>query len=162
MPYREIRLVRCAIAVLVRMLELVERGVLGVEQTSVAEEEVVVDCADASGEVYSAPEVVRFGHGHLPHTCRAQARALGMGDGTPPRRRAVLPQVTVSSPVVYGRLTPPGTREVTRQVTAGRRGPALPDTPSPRRRCAPRNGRWTRRARPRPRLRPPLRRGVRG
>jgi hypothetical protein len=79
MPQCEIRLVRGSIAVFVRVLELIERGVLGIEQASVSAEEVVVDCADGSGkgEQHFAPEVVRFGHGHLLRTYRARARALG-------------------------------------------------------------------------------------
>ena len=89
---------------------------------SVAAEEVIVDCADASGEVDSAPERSEVRPWAPPRTCRARARALGTGDGTPPRPRAEPPPVTVSSRAVYGRLTRPGTAGT--PVTAGRRGPA--------------------------------------
>src|SRR2546429_8548761 len=89
------------------MLELVERRVLGVEQASVSAEEVVVDCADGSGERPVAPEVVRFGHGHLLRTCRARARALGRQTVLHPGAgRNHLP-VTVRSTAVDGRLAAP-------------------------------------------------------
>ena len=48
-PHREVGLEGGAVAVLVRVLELVERGVLGVEERSIPAEEVVVDCADVPG-----------------------------------------------------------------------------------------------------------------
>ena len=54
MPDREVGLVRGPVAVLVRMLELVERRVLGVEETSISAEEMIVDCADGSRERHSA------------------------------------------------------------------------------------------------------------
>src|SRR5258708_40185031 len=86
MPQCEIRLVRGSIAVFVRVLELIERSVLGIEQASVSAEEVVVDCADGSGqgEQHFAPEAVRFGQGHPLPTRRARGRELWKETVLPP------------------------------------------------------------------------------
>src|SRR4051812_35130705 len=105
MPHGQVRLVRSTVAVFVRMLELVERRVLGVEETSVLAEEMVIDHSGKTGKRESAAKVVRFGHGHLLRTCRDPSPSTCNGDGTPLCRSAEHFPVTVSSTPVYGLLT---------------------------------------------------------